>query len=47
VLPSSEIAGESHDTQLGGTEVQNEILTDAPAERVWHALGARFIHMAD
>lgn len=28
-------------------EVCNEVIIDAPAERVWHVLGARFMHMGD
>lgn len=28
-------------------ELRNEIIIDAPAERVWHALGERFMHVSE
>lgn len=28
-------------------ELRNEIMIEAPAERVWHALGERFIHVSE
>jgi uncharacterized protein YndB with AHSA1/START domain len=28
-------------------EIRNEIIIEAPAERVWHALGERFMHVSE
>jgi hypothetical protein len=46
-LPSSGIAAAGSASYVLGMELRNEISIDAPAHRVWEALGERFMHVGE